>query len=472
MGAGPRGGGTAGLRFLGAAGTVTGSKYLLEVARSRVLVDCGLFQGLKELRQRNWARFPVAPDAIHAVVLTHAHIDHSGYLPRLAKEGFRGPIYATPATGALLRILLPDSGHLQEEEAAYANRKRFTRHRPALPLYTREEAEKVLAQIRPMPYDDWTAVAEGVRVRPCRAGHILGSAILEVGLGSGRGERTVVFSGDLGRYGAPLLPDPTPVPEADYLLVESTYGDRRYPEDPVEDRLAAAIQRAVGRGGVMLIPAFAVGRTQEVMYHLWRLEAAGRIPQLPVYVDSPMARDATDLYYEFPDELDRHGLAALRAGRGALQSHDFHLVDSVEGSKALNGMAGPAIIISASGMVTGGRILHHMRLRLPDPRNTILFVGFQAMGTRGRAIQEGAEAVKIHGEWVPVRAQVETMDGLSAHADADGIQQWLHGFRKPPRRTFIVHGEPQPARALQAAIATRRRWDVRVPAHGERAAFL
>ena len=471
MGAAPREGRTPGLRFLGAAGTVTGSKYLLETARSRVLVDCGLFQGLKELRQRNWSRFPVPPNTIHAVVLTHAHIDHSGYLPRLAKEGYRGPVYATPATADLLGILLPDSGHLQEEEAAYANRKKFTRHRPALPLYTREEAEKVLAQVRPMPYDAWLGVADGVRVRPRRAGHILGSAILEVALDSGRGDRTVVFSGDLGRYGAPLLPDPTPVAEAEYLLVESTYGDRRHPEGPVEDRLAAAIQRAVARGGVILVPAFAVGRAQEVMYHLWRLEEAGRIPQMPVHVDSPMARDATDLFYQYPGDLDREGLAALRAGRGALRSHDFHLWGSTEASKALNALAGPAIIISASGMVTGGRILHHMRVRLPDPRTTVLFVGFQAMGTRGRAIQEGAEAVKIHGQWVPVRARVETVEGLSAHADAEGIQRWLDGFGSPPRRTFIVHGEPQPARALQAAIAARRRWDVHVPAHGERAAL-
>ncbi len=461
----------ASLRFLGGAGMVTGSKYLLETAGARLLVDCGLFQGLKELRERNWDRFPVPPNTIHAVVLTHAHIDHTGYLPRLAKEGFRGPVYATPATVDLLQIILPDSGHLQEEEAAYANRKQFTRHRPALPLYTKAEAEAVLRQVRPTPYDDWTAVGDGVRVRPRRAGHILGSAILQVTLAAEGGERTLVFSGDLGRYGAPLLPDPTPVAEADYLLVESTYGDKRHPPGPVEDRLAEAIQRAVARGGVMLIPAFAVGRTQELMYHLWRLEAAGRIPHLPVYVDSPMARGATDLYYDHPEDLDSHGLASLRAGRGALESHDFHMVDSPEASKKLNHLPGPAIIISASGMVTGGRILHHMHVRLPNPRTTVLFVGFQAVGTRGRAIQEGAEAVRIHGEWVPVRAQVETIEGLSAHADADGIQRWLDGFQRPPRRTFVVHGEPQPAQALQAAIAARRRWEVRVPAHDERAAL-
>ncbi len=457
----------ASLRFLGAVGTVTGSKYLLELAGGRVLVDCGLFQGLKELRLRNWAPLPVPPKTIQAALLTHAHIDHTGYLPRLAKEGFRGPVYATPGTGDLLKILLPDSGHLQEEEAAYANRKRFSKHRPALPLYTREEAERVLRQVRTIPYDDWTPIISGLTVRPRLAGHILGSAILEVALDEPSGRCTIVFSGDLGRYGAPLLPDPTPVAEADYLLVESTYGDRRHPKEPVEDRLAAAIQRALGRGGVILIPAFAVGRTQELMYHLWRLEESRQIPHLPVYVDSPMARNTTDLYCDHPEDLDSHGLAALRAGRAALQSHDFHLVESVEASKALNRLAGPAVIISASGMVTGGRILHHMRLRLPDPRTTVLFVGFQAMGTRGRAIQEGAEAVRIHGQWVPLRAQVETIEGLSAHADADGIQRWLDGFQRPPRAAFIVHGEPQPAQALQAAIAARRRWAARVPTDGE-----
>lgn len=457
------------LRFLGGAGTVTGSKYLLEAAGVRVLVDCGLFQGLKELRLRNWRRLPIRPQTIQAVVLTHAHIDHTGYLPRLAKDGFTGPIFATPATADLLNILLPDAGYLQEEEAAYANRKRFTRHRPARPLYTKAEAEKVLAQVRTMGYGEWAAVADGVEVRPRRAGHILGSAILEVGFPAGRGRRRAVFSGDLGRYGAPLLPDPTPVAEADYLVVESTYGDRRHPRDPVEDQLAAAIGRAVERGGVVLIPAFAVGRTQDLLYVLWGLEEAGRIPHSPVYVDSPMAINATDLYCNHPEEFEGEAQAAFRTGRCPLHCHDFHLITAAEDSMALNDLAGPGVIVSASGMVTGGRILHHMKRRLPDRRTTVLFVGYQAIGTRGRAIQEGAEAVKIHGEWVPVRARVEQIEGLSAHADAEGLQRWLAGFQRPPRRTFLVHGEPQPARALQAAIAARRRWDVRIPADGERA---
>ena len=319
-----------------------------------------------------------------------------------------------------------------------------------------------------MPYGEWTGIASDIRVRPRRAGHILGSAILEMALPARRGERAVVFSGDLGRYGAPLLPDPTPIAEADYLLVESTYGDRRHPAEPAEDQLAGAIARAAERGGVLLIPAFAVGRTQDVLYLLWRLEESGRIPRTEVYLDSPMAINATDLYCAHPEEFDGETQADMRAGRCALAGHSFHTATTPEASRALNAVTGPGIIISASGMVTGGRILHHMKLRLPDPRSTVLFVGYQAAGTRGRSIRDGAEAVKMFGAWVPVRAHVEAIDGLSAHADADGIQRWLGGFQRPPRRTFIVHGEPQPARALQAAIAARRHWDARVPADGER----
>ena len=463
------------IQFLGAAGTVTGSKHLINTAGPgegnrgfQALLDCGLFQGQKEWRERNWQDTPIPAREIDAVILTHAHLDHSGWIPRLIREGFGGPIYATPATADLLGILLPDSGHLQEEEAAYANRKKYTRHRPARPLYTRAEAEAVLGQVRPMPYGEWTGIASDIRVRPRRAGHILGSAILEMALPARRGERAVVFSGDLGRYGAPLLPDPTPIAEADYLLVESTYGDRRHPAEPAEDQLAGAIARAAERGGVLLIPAFAVGRTQDVLYLLWRLEESGRFPRTEVYLDSPMAINATDLYCAHPEEFDGETQADMRAGRCALAGHSFHTATTPEASRALNAVTGPGIIISASGMVTGGRILHHMKLRLPDPRSTVLFVGYQAAGTRGRSIRDGAEAVKMFGAWVPVRAHVEAIDGLSAHADADGIQRWLGGFQRPPRRTFIVHGEPQPARALQAAIAARRHWDARVPADGER----
>lgn len=449
---GTSGAGAPRISFLGAARTVTGSKYLLSAGGRNYLIECGLFQGPPALEQRNWSPFPLSPGAVDAVVLSHAHIDHTGYLPRLVAEGYRGPVYTTEATAELLRLLLPDSGHLQEEQAEYANRKGYSRHRPALPLYTAQQAVRSLRNLRPAPPGEPIVVDDRLTVRFHRAGHILGSAIVECVLRDRDQEATVVFSGDLGRHGQPVMTDPTTIPHADYLIVESTYGDREHSDDSVPDRLAEVVASTAARGGVLVIPAFAIGRTQEVLYHLRELEETRRIPSLPVYVDSPMATDATDLYCRFGDDHNLRVDLLMEEQRCPLRCRETHFVRDAEQSKRLNTRPGPFIVISASGMCSGGRVVHHLKHRLPDPRNTVLFVGYQAAGTRGRALRDGARRVRIHGGYVPVRARVAVIDGLSAHAGRSDLLRWLRGFERPPRETFVVHGEPEASLALAEAL--------------------
>ena len=445
------------LTFLGAAGTVTGSKYLLTAGQQKVLVDCGLFQGYKELRLRNWSNLPVVPQELAAVVLTHAHIDHSGYLPLLVKNGFRGAVYCSEATRDLCRILLPDSGYLQEEEANYANRHGFSKHRPALPLYTYDDAQRSLEYLVPIANDRDVALADGIRLRLRRAGHLLGASLVEL-----RAEGTsVLFSGDLGRPNDLLTLAPSSVAQADYLLVESTYGDRLHDASDPREQLATVINRTAARGGAVLVPAFAVGRAQMLLHLIGLLKAARTIPDVPVYLNSPMAIDATLLFNRHRDE---HRLTPAQCA--ALQT-TATMVRSVEESKRLNELRGPMVIISASGMAAGGRVVHHLKSLAPDERNTILFAGYQAGGTRGAAIVNGATTIKIHGEQVPVRAEVVSMSNISAHADYAEILDWLAGFRSAPKRTFVVHGEPGPADALRRRIEETLRWRVAVPEYHE-----
>jgi metallo-beta-lactamase family protein len=457
----------ASMRFLGAAGTVTGSRYLVRAPGGQVLVDAGLFQGAKDLRLRNWAPFPVAPAELDAVVLTHAHIDHTGALPLLARQGFRGPVPCTPGTRDLLHLLLPDSGRLQEEEARLANARGYSKHAPdAKPLYTEREAMDALRLLQPLPYGQRRELRPGLAITFHRAGHILGSAhvLMELALEGGRARR-VLFSGDLGRYGAPILPDPEAGPAADDLLVECTYGDRVHQGKP-RDELRAAVQEAVRRGGALLVPAFAIGRTQELLFDLRALEEAGEIPVLPVFVDSPMAVDATPLYLAHREDHDDEMAALLARGVEPLRPQRLAFARAPEQSKALNRVEGPCVIISASGMATGGRILHHLANRLPDERTTVLLVGYQAAGTRGWSLQNGAKALRIHGEEVPVRARVVTLSGYSAHGDKDEVARWLATLPRPPERVFCVHGEGAPLAATAARLAAQG-WNAVVPRHLE-----
>ena len=453
------------LQFYGGAGTVTGSKYLVKVGQRQVLLEAGLFQGLKDLRLRNWGNPPFKVSTLHAVVLSHAHIDHSGYAPKLVQAGFRGKIFCTAGTADLLRVMLPDAAHLQEEEAAWANKEGFSKHRPALPLYTVEDAQRTLRRMRPCAYDRMIPVADDLGVVFRRAGHILGSASVELQLGTARRFR-LVFSGDLGRWNFPVLRDPEFAPEADALLLESTYGDRFHPTDP-SVTLARIVNESVKRGGALIIPSFAVGRTQVIVWLLRHLEDAKKIPALPVYVDSPMAIDVSDIYCRHVEDHDLDINDRMTGAGCLLCCRKYHLSRTTEDSKQLNRLEGPAIIIAGSGMATGGRVLHHLKHRLPDPRTTVLFVGFQAAGTRGRLLQEGARFVKMHGQEVRVRATVETVDGLSAHADQREILRWLSGFRKRPKQTYLVHGEPAVAAKLAAVIKSKLGWKVRPAVDGE-----
>ena len=442
------------LTFLGATGTVTGSKYLVAASNKNILIDCGLFQGYKQLRLRNWAPLPIEARKIDAVVLTHAHLDHSGYLPLLVRDGFRGLVYCTRATRDLSGILLPDSGRLQEEEAEYANRHTFSKHRPALPLYTRRDAEQALARLTPVDYEHEFQV-DGVRLTLRPAGHLLGAALVEV-VADGS---TLLFTGDLGRPNDPLLWPPSAPRPADYAVVESTYGNRRHdPRDP-KILLAEVINRTVARGGVVIVPSFAVGRAQLLLYLIHQLKQARAIPDLPVFLNSPMAASATQLYHQYRAE---HRLTPEQC---AAMGSVAHIVTTVEESKRLNDRREPMIVIAASGMATGGRVIHHLKTFAPDPRNTILFAGFQAGGTRGAAMLSGADAVKIHGAYVPLRAEVAYLDGLSAHADYVEILDWLSRFEAPPRQTFITHGEPAAADALRMHIEERLKWPCAVPEH-------
>jgi metallo-beta-lactamase family protein len=446
------------ITFLGGAGTVTGSKYLLSSAGRRVLVDCGLFQGLKQLRLRNWAKFPIPPSSIGAVILTHAHLDHSGYLPALVRDGFRGEVFASHGTQEVCGIILPDSGMLQERDAEFANKHRFSKHNPALPLYTADDAAKALERFVAVPFGQVREVAPGVSITFRRGGHILGASIVECDFEGLK----LVFSGDLGQFGDPMMVDPELIGEADYLIVESTYGNRKHDVIDPEAALMQIVKRTVERGGTIVVPAFAVGRAQTLLYHLSRLRKSGRLGNVPVFLDSPMATDATDLLTAHPED---HRLSAEEC-RAAFAI--AHVVRSPTVSKALTVEPMPKIIISASGMATGGRVLHHIKHYVTDPNSTILFAGFQAAGTRGAAMIAGAESVKIHGSYFPVKAQVENLSMLSAHADADGILRWLRGFKRPPHVTFICHGEPTASDALRHRIVEELGWNCVVPEHMQR----
>ncbi|MCX8071224.1 MAG: MBL fold metallo-hydrolase [Candidatus Binatia bacterium] len=453
------------LRFLGATETVTGSRFLIDTPRARVLVDCGLYQGLKQLRLRNWEGLPVPPETIDAVVLTHAHLDHSGYLPAIVRDGFRGPIYCTLGTKTLCGIVLPDSGRVQEEDAAYANRKGFSKHTPALPLYTEEDANRVLPQLRSMDFDSLTEVAPEVGVIFHRAGHILGSAFVELRIG-GMVSRVVVFSGDLGRPRHPILRPPVPRATCDVLLVESTYGDRLHEDVASLERFREAIQRTAARQGMVLIPSFAVDRTEVILYHLRSMMQAGEVPQLPVWVDSPMAIETLRVYRaalaQQNDEIQPELI-----GNDPFDPGQLIEARTPEQSRAINVERGPGIIISASGMATGGRVLHHLLQRLPDPRNTVVLVGFQAEGTRGRALLEGAREIKLLGRYVAVRAEVVDVPAFSVHADRNELLAWMRSNRRAPEMTYIVHGEPVASQALRSAIAGELGWPAVVPRYQE-----
>lgn len=441
------------IQFLGATGTVTGSKYLV-TGPSRVMVDCGLFQGFKPLRLRNWAPPPFDAQHVAAVVLTHAHIDHSGYLPLLVKQGFRGPIHCSEATYELCRILLADSAHLQEEQAEHANRFGYSKHSPALPLYTRRDADAALGRMRPVAFDRDFEAAPGMSARLLPAGHILGASIVSL---RARG-RTCVFSGDLGRPDDPIMRAPAVVERADALVLESTYGDHRHEALDVAADMAGIVARTAARGGVVVVPAFAVGRVQSLLYYLQRMKAAGAVPAaLPVYVDSPMATDVTHVYLGHRGEhrLDEAQCRALQAAA--------RFVATPEESRQLDESKWPMVIIAGSGMATGGRVLHHLKRFAPDPRNTILFAGFQAGGTRGYDLVHGASELKIHGEYIPVRAQVYNLESLSAHADCAELLEWLGHFRAAPGRIFLTHGEPCAADALRKRVAERFGWACEIP---------
>jgi metallo-beta-lactamase family protein len=461
------------LTFLGAARTVTGSKHMLEVDGTRMLVDCGLFQGLKDLRERNWQALPVRASDIHTVVLTHAHLDHTGYLPRLVAQGFRGRIFCTAGTADLARIVLADAARLQEEDAERANRKGYTKHRPAMPLFTEHDADRAMALLQPVGYERPMPVMPGVTAEFINAGHLLGSAFVRVRVESPG--RTIVFSGDVGRYARPVLPDPLPVPEADVLLVESTYGDRVHEPDDDGAKLARIIRQTAEHGGKIVIPAFALGRVEELLYWIKLLEERREIPELPVYVDSPMASAVLAQYRKRAGELDPE-ISEPEAGPLARAAHGLSLfctarmrvIATIAESRHVQESHEAAVVISASGMATGGRVLHHLRQVLPDPRNTVLFAGYQAAGTRGRALREGATTTRIHGDDVPVRARIETLDSMSAHADADELMRWLGGFRRPPAVTCLVHGEPEPMDALKARIERELKWTVRTPVQQEK----
>lgn len=460
------------LEFWGGVGTVTGSKYLIEGDRGRVLVDCGLFQGLKELRERNWQDPPFDPKSLDAVLITHAHIDHTGYLPRLVAQGFNNPVYCSRGTADLLKILLPDAARLQEEDADYRNRHNLTKHQPALPLYTEEDARTAIQLIHPLENKgESVEVAPGIRAGFRIAGHILGSSLVLVeieGAGDDGKGRRVLFSGDLGHYDQPIIHDPAAPPACDYLLVESTYGDRLHDPEKPKDALERIIKDALARKGVVLIPAFAIGRTQELIYLIRELEEEKRIPILPVRVDSPMAAAATQAYSNRTDEQDEEYASILAQKRHPLRTHSMVTASSREESKRLNDEQGTRIIISASGMMTGGRVLHHARRFLPDERATIVFVGYQAAGTTGRRILDGQREVKIMGQFVPVRCHIERIGGFSAHADWKEVLRWLEGMPAAPRRVFNTHGEPDAAQAMRDHIAERFGWRVDVPQYGDK----
>lgn len=445
------------LTFLGATQTVTGSRHLVELDSVRVLVDCGLFQGSRELKERNWQPLAVPALSLDAVILTHAHLDHSGYLPRLVKEGFNGPIYCTPATADLCKILWLDSAHLMVRDAEFANRHGYSRHKPATPLYDVPDADAAIRLLRPTPWRQPFTPARGVAAQYLPAGHILGASMVRLE----HRRSSVLFSGDLGRPSDPMMPPPAAPPAADFVVVESTYGNRRHDHTDVEEKLATIIGDTARRGGAVLVPAFAVGRAQALLFHLSRLKRKNRLPHMPIYLDSPMAVDASDVLCA---HRDAHKLAESECRRVCSVAH---YVRSSEESKALDRQTMPMVLISASGMATGGRILHHLKAMAPDPRNTILLTGFQASGTRGDQLMKGAQELNIHGQTVAVRARVENLPMLSAHADADEILSWLGQFPTPPKKVFVVHGEESAASALAASIRNKLSWSVEIPTFGQ-----
>src|SRR5215471_15677070 len=452
------------LTFLGAAGSVTGSKYLLEAAGKKLLVDCGLFQGTEDLKERNWNPLPADPKIIDYLVLTHAHLDHTGWLPVLVRDGYKKTIFANPATIELVGILLKDSGHLQEEETEDAQKHKWSKHAQPRALYTSEDIDPVLRLLKPMPRSGGFDISPEFHVESYDAGHILGSSSLELTITENGKKTVVVFSGDIGRYGEPILNDPaTPTAkQIDGLLCESTYGDREHEAGDPLQLLGGIVNRVAKRGGSIVIPAFAVGRTQTFMYYLRQLEDLQRIPKLPVYVDSPMAQSATDLYLKYKEDHDIDFARDEKTGGDPLNVHEFHLTRSVAESKAINDVKTPCIIISASGMVTGGRVLHHLAQRLDDARNCVILGGFQAEGTRGRALQEGAKTLNLFGQAVPVRAEIVEMGLFSAHAGKSELLRWLTGLQAPPKQVYLTHGEPAAAQSLQQAITEKFRWKAAV----------
>jgi metallo-beta-lactamase family protein len=418
-----------------------------------ILVDCGLFQGLKNLRELNWETLPIKPSSIEAVVLTHAHLDHSGYLPKLVRDGFHGPIYCTEATRDVAELILLDSAHLQEKDAEYANRKGFSKHKPALPLYGVNDVEQTLRLFRSVPFHHPLQLSNCATIMFRYAGHILGAATVTIDWD----DKSVAFSGDLGRYNDPVMFDPEPIQKADYLVLESTYGNRLHdPANPTE-ALQAVLERTVGRGGTVVIPAFAVGRAQSILYHLWKLKSVGRLGQTPIYLDSPMAISATKLLHEH--QADHKIREALCEAVCNVATY----IRNVEESKAITASDYPKIVIAASGMATGGRVLHHLKAFAPESKNTILFCGYQPPGTRGRAMLNGAEDIKIYGEWLPVHAEIAELPMLSAHGDANELMRWISGFKQPPSKVFIVHGEPEASEVLRVRINRELNWKTTVP---------
>jgi len=455
------------LEFLGATQTVTGSRFLLSTPRARVLVDCGLYQGEKELRERNWKPLPVDVDRIDSVLITHAHIDHSGYLPRLTRTGFRGPVFATPRTVELCEIVLPDSGHLQEEEARYASAAGYSKHSPPLPLYTQEDALNCLKQFRTADFDDRVEVADGIWATFRIAGHILGSASITLEV-EGTQRAAVTFSGDLGRPTHPFLRPPAPPADAHNIVIESTYGDREHLESDPEQRLGEAIQKVVDRSGIAVIPAFAVDRTEVILFHLKRLVDSGVIPSLPIYVDSPMALASLEVYRNAIRAGDHQIRAEFRADPDVFRPDELTEARTVEASKAIRDVRGPAMIISASGMATGGRVLHHLAQRLPDPRNTIIFVGFQAAGTRGRALIDGQPEAKLLGRHIPVKSEIVDLSSFSVHADQSELLDWLRAAPSEPDTVYVVHGEARAASTLCDTVRDRLGWCATVSRYRER----
>ena len=460
------------LTFWGGVGTVTGSKYLIETKNSKVLIDCGLFQGLKELRDRNWQAPPFDPTTIDAVVLTHAHTDHVGYLPALVKNGFKGMVYCTRATGELARIILEDSAELQEEEADWRNKKGLTEHKPAVPLYDRTDVKRTMKLFQPQKAGmEGFQVTSDIRVQWWPAGHMLGARSLRVevsGAGALGQQRSILFSGDVGRCDQPVLRDPVTPPPADYVLVESTYGDRLHEDEDPRQQLAEVIKDAHERDAPVLIPAFSVGRTQDILYHIRELEDAGEIPIVPVRADSPMAAEATQAYLKMVEEHDDDTREITAARRNPLRTKSMGFSSSREESRRLNEETGARVIVSASGMMTGGRVMHHARQMVSNPEATICFVGFQAAGTTGRRILDGEPEIKIFKEWFPVRCRIKKIGGFSAHADYNELLTWLAPLaRNAPRHVYIIHGEPEAALAMQGHITERFGWNVTVPAYGD-----